>query len=270
MRVSEVFYSLQGEGVRMGTPSLFIRLFGCNFRCPGFGLPKGEKSTEPDEIATRIDEFKSYSDLPLAKTGCDSYPSWHPKFAKFSPDISIELLAEWINRELGGADRTKVDLVITGGEPLMKCHQLEMVDCKRAGIFNGFKTITFETNCTQPLIDVFLKEFSWKCMFSCSPKLSSSGIERHKAIRPDVFKQYDHRGITYLKFVVNSEEDVDEVKGVVRDFGDPAVPVYLMPEGGTVERYNENSKKVAELCMKHGFLYSPRLHVSLFGNSWAK
>ncbi len=269
MRVSEVFLSLQGEGLRVGHPSLFVRLFGCNFRCPGFGMPKGQKSTEPDEIAERINEFKTYQDLPLAKTGCDSYPSWHPKFAKFSPDIEPALLGEWINRELDGLDRSKVDLVITGGEPLMKCHQVEMVECDNIGLFNNFNTVTFETNCTQPLIDSFKCHF-YNAIFSCSPKLSCSGVDHTKAIRPEVFSDYLDTGRVYLKFVVGGEEDLAEVKEILGEFGNPDVPVFLMPEGGTEERYNENMKRVADICLREGFIFSPRLHVSLYGNTWAK
>ena len=34
MRVNEIFYSIQGEGAHTGTPCVFIRLSGCNLKCP--------------------------------------------------------------------------------------------------------------------------------------------------------------------------------------------------------------------------------------------
>lgn len=34
MKIAEVFSSVQGEGLRQGLPTLFIRLAGCNLRCP--------------------------------------------------------------------------------------------------------------------------------------------------------------------------------------------------------------------------------------------
>ena len=72
IKVSEVFYSLQGEGRFVGVPSVFLRTYGCNFTCSGFGCAPGEKSTEADEVAKTVELYKDFESLPLVNTGCDS------------------------------------------------------------------------------------------------------------------------------------------------------------------------------------------------------
>ena len=58
MRIHEIFYSLQGEGYHVGTPAVFIRLAGCNLRCPFCDTDheQGEEMTE-EEIVKRVQEF---------------------------------------------------------------------------------------------------------------------------------------------------------------------------------------------------------------------
>ena len=85
LKIAELFYSIQGEGRYMGVPSVFLRTFGCNFKCAGFGMNKGELSDAADIIAKSADKYKTYEDLPIVPTGCDSYASWHPKFKHLSP-----------------------------------------------------------------------------------------------------------------------------------------------------------------------------------------
>ena len=60
IKVSELFYSIQGEGVWTGVPSVFLRTFGCNFTCSSFGMERGERSQEPDELAKNINSYKNY------------------------------------------------------------------------------------------------------------------------------------------------------------------------------------------------------------------
>ena len=119
IKVSELFYSIQGEGRYMGVPSVFLRTFGCNFTCQGFGMPRGELSTEADEVAERAVEFTEYKALPLVSTGCDSYASWHPAFKDLSPMIEVEGLAKAIVDTLPFGEWRDEHLVITGGEPLL-------------------------------------------------------------------------------------------------------------------------------------------------------
>ena len=67
--------------------------------------------------------------------------------------------------------------------------------------------------------------------------------------------------------MVQDEYDVEEIKSI--NFGSNwKNDIYLMPCGGTAEMLADTKFNVAEIAMKHGFKYSPRLHVDLFGNKW--
>ena len=275
LKVSEIFYSLQGEGRFMGVPSIFLRTFGCNLKCQGFGMPKGERSVQADAIANNGVQYHSYDELPLVTTGCDSYASWHPKFKHLSPTMSIdELAAKMIdllpNNEWGG-----VHLVITGGEPLLPGWQMISPDLLRHPLLADLKHITFETNGTQELLQDFenylYMERRYQTTFSVSPKLSVSGEPREKAIRPEIVTEYQFSGhSSFLKFVVASEEDVEEAREVMQLYKDKGFrgDIYLMPVGGVTDVYNLNNRRVAELALQHGLRYSDRLHLPLFGNSW--
>jgi len=50
MRISEIFYSIQGEGSLVGVPSIFIRTSGCNLRCSWCDTPYTSWRPEGDEL----------------------------------------------------------------------------------------------------------------------------------------------------------------------------------------------------------------------------
>jgi organic radical activating enzyme len=286
IKVSELFYSIQGEGRYMGVPSVFLRTFGCNFTCDGFGMPPGEKSNERNSVATRVAEFKQYRDLPLVSTGCDSYASWDPRFKNLSPVIETTGLAQNVTDTLPFKEWRNEHLVITGGEPLLGWQRAFPALLSQPNMI-GLEEITFETNGTQPLSPEFRQYLlNWSLnskyhdsgqargrdalTFSVSAKLSCSGEARADAICPDVVCGYEDVGYTYLKFVVATEQDADEaleVTDIYRRAGFKG-PVYLMPVGGVESVYSFNNRRVAELAMKNGLRYSDRLQVPLFKNEW--
>ena len=279
IKIAELFYSIQGEGRYMGVPSVFLRTFGCNFKCQGFGMPRGQLSTEADDLAEVAHLYNKYEELPLVSTGCDSYASWHPSFKDLSPMLTSDAIVERTMEILPYGEWRDEHLVITGGEPLLGW-QRAYPDLLRHPKMAGLKEITFETNGTQPLSQEFKDyllewlmprpEYKREITFSVSAKLSCSGEARHEAILPEVVCEYQDWGYTYLKFVIATEEDAEEAietADIYRENGFEG-PIYLMPVGGVESVYTLNNRKVAELAMKHGLRYSDRLQVPLFKNEW--
>ena len=283
LKIAELFYSIQGEGRYMGVPSVFLRTFGCNFKCSGFGMPRGELSTEAEFVDPT--KYRIYEELPLVSTGCDSYASWMPDFKDLSPMLESNAIVNRIMEILPFKRWEDEHLVITGGEPLLGWQRAYPELLEHPSMWR-LREITFETNGTQKLSTEF-KEYlqTWKqdlkkstviangqreITFSVSAKLSCSGEDRTEAIQPKVVCEYEEVGYTYLKFVVATEFDVMEAimtAGIYRAEGFKG-PIYLMPVGGVESVYALNNKTVAEMAMKHGLRYSDRLQVPLFKNEW--
>ena len=74
LRYSEMFYSLQGEGRFVGVPSVFLRTFGCNFSCHGFGQPRDRSQwLPPEQMPHQVQDLsavQSLEDLPVVSIGC--------------------------------------------------------------------------------------------------------------------------------------------------------------------------------------------------------
>lgn len=284
IKVAELFYSIQGEGRYMGVPSVFLRTFGCNFKCAGFGMPRGQLSAEAEDIAIQHQRapYTKYEELPLVSTGCDSYASWHPDFKDLSPMLDSDAIVERIMEILPHGKWKEEHLVITGGEPLLGW-QRAYSDLLNHPRMQKLKEITFETNGTQELtkefkhylLDWTLNNKNGKrgrdaLTFSVSAKLPASGEKWEDAIKPEIVCQYEEVGYTYLKFVVATDEDVKDALKAIEQYRNKGFkgPVYLMPVGGVESVYSLNNKNVALLAMKHGLRYSDRLQIPLFRNAW--
>jgi organic radical activating enzyme len=286
---TEIFYSIQGEGRWAGVPSVFFRTYGCNFRCRKFGRPRDEAidghNPEVVEIIRNIDKYSKFEDLPLVTTGCDTYASIYPEFKRFNEQDEVATIADKIhamipnNRWDTAGYANEAHLVITGGEPLLGYQKLypELLDrCRERGL----RDLTFETNGSQALyteVNSYLfEEFTRygrdrdRLTFSVSPKLPCSGESWDTAIQPKHVVDYQSIGHTYLKFVVATEQDVADADRAIEQYRAAGFngPIYLMPAGGVPQVYNLNTQQVAELAMKRGYRYSPRLQVDIWRNAW--
>ena len=293
LRYSEAFYSVQGEGKFVGVPSVFLRTFGCNFRCMNFGVDtkkdRWEQHAEGNrynaEVKALIDAgvhetTEKFEDLPIVHTGCDTYASIYPEFKDFNKLATIDEVVEHLISLLPEGKWTMdngqdIHLILTGGEPLLAWQRL-YVELFEHPKMRDLKNVTFETNTTQYLHEDFKRYLSdsarFTTTFSCSPKLSVSGESWSDAIVPGVASDYASvaNSSQYFKFVVATMDDFEEVGQAVQAYRDAGVecPVYLMPLGGRSEEYNLNVAEVARACMERGWRFSPRLHISLFGNAW--
>jgi len=277
IKIAELFYSIQGEGRYMGVPSVFLRTFGCNFTCDGFGMNRGERSNERNVIAESAESFKSYQLLPLVSTGCDSYASWDPRFKHLSPLLDTDTIANTICDILPHGHWQDEHLVITGGEPLLGW-QRAYPDLLEHPKMSGLKEITFETNGTQELSQDFkhylgewtAEQWDREITFSVSAKLPASGEKWEEAICPEIVCEYEKRGTVYLKLVVSTADDILDAERAVKEFRAAGFKghVYLMPVGGVESVYTLNAKNVALAAMNRGWRYSDRLQVPLFKNEW--
>jgi len=281
IKISELFFSCQGEGQYVGVPSIFLRTFGCNFTCDGFGMQRGQRSVERDVVAVNISNFDDYKSLPLVSTGCDSYASWDPRFKHLSPMLTVSAIVDRIQELLpdGKFSRDK-HLIITGGEPLLGWQKtypdlLDEIYTRDMDLTH----LTFETNGSQTIDNMLLLYLCQKAdthglevTFSISAKLPCSGEKWENAICPDRVKKYLEipHNRSYFKFVVATEQDVTDAQAAIAEYKSAGIdiPVYLMPVGGVNSMYELNERNVADYCRDNGLRFSPRIQVPLYKNAW--
>jgi 7-carboxy-7-deazaguanine synthase len=297
IRYSEIFYSFQGEAELAGKPSVWLRFFGCNLECNGFG------QMDPTNPATYVLPYQSFDvnsvkrieDLPVWDHGCDSSYSWSAKYKNLAHDADAgrvcDLLTdqlrhstnpqgEWVH-PITGQD---TQLCFTGGEPMMwqKAMLAILQEFKARG--NLPRTVTVETNATRPLTEE-LQEFineefpqdgGSRWHWAMSPKLWTVAGEKD-AVKDDVIFDYATKtfSTSILKFVCNgSAECWSELDGhadrIQRMFGEAGFyspDIWVMPVGATKDA-QENSvvADIAVEAMQRGYMVSTRNHCYVFGN----
>lgn len=235
----EIFHTLQGEGVTVGRPAVFLRTSLCNLHC----------------------------------RWCDTDYTWNwvgtpwphdrdaePGYAKFRREDEI------IEVTVGEAARRILDfacprVVFTGGEPLLQQEALEGLATALCTAMPGV-ALEVETNGTLAPEEALAEQVS---QFNVSPKLANSGNPAESRRRTGVLRAFLATGRAWFKFVIAGAEDVQEVLDLVRGVPLPADRVLLMPEGRTAEAVAAHRGLAVQLCLEHGFTFTDRLHLRLFG-----
>ena len=212
-RISEAFFSIQGEGPTAGLPAVFIRLQGCSVGC----------------------------------VWCDTKYSWDPDGGR---DAELETLVS----EAAAYPCRRA--VITGGEPLESSLFLPLATALSQRDFS----IEVETSGTIEAPPVPGPDIQW----NVSVKLASSGVEEGRRINPGAIQGFLDRG-SWWKFVVAGTGDLAEVLCLAERFALPRDRILLQPEAIRRDDLIERSAWVVEACKRHGFRFSPRLHILIWG-----
>ena len=235
----KAFYTLEGEGPSAGKPAVFIRFSMCNLTCKGWATPENPN-------------------------GCDSASAWRIK-NKFT----FEELDSFL-KEKGLLDEliTKNPLLkLTGGEPLIQQEAIITYLTPRLESWD-WPYIEIETNATIEPDLGWLSVNGYPVTFICSPKLSNNGDALSARYKVNVLSWHANNPHSFFKFVVQDEEDIEEVlMSYVDKFKIARQRVWLMPEGSTRDSQQSKSSWVAEQCKVHGFNFSQRLQIFIWNQA---
>lgn len=226
MFISEIFYSLQGEGELMGMPSVFVRTSGCNLRCNWCDTPyaswqpEGRQMT-PAEIVAEVSR----------------HPAKHVVLTGGEPMIAPGI------HELAGLLRARgyhltIETAATVPPGGIAC-DLASLSPKLAHsapddrLDEAWRRKHEELRWQPAVVAAWLAAGDYQLKFVV-------GSERD---------------------LVEIESMLGETGRTV-----PPGKVLLMPEGVTVESLRAKAGWLGELCKARGYRYAPRLHIELYGN----
>ena len=233
LAVSEVFYSIQGEGKTTGIPSVFVRLGGCNLMCGGMG-------TQFDGELHNGAEWR-----------CDTIEVWMKAQSKEVQDVLPEDCVEAI--------KNGAHVILTGGEPTMQQSGLQsFIEYIRENI-NKDAYFEIETNGTIMPDEFLLENID---LFNCSPKLRNSGMDEMMTFKPEVIEMLNTKN-TIFKFVCGGEKEWEQIKELYLPIVDRK-KVYLMPQGENQELLNESRLNVVELAKDNYLNFTTRLHIEIW------
>jgi 7-carboxy-7-deazaguanine synthase len=228
MRISEIFYSVQGEGTLAGVPSVFVRTSGCNLRCTWCDTPYASWNPEGAEMSIEdiLAQVTQHPTRYVVVTGGE------PMIAKGMREFLSEL------RALG-----KHITIETAGTVAPE------------GVAVDLASISPKLANSTPTLE--RASAPWVARHE-SLRLQPEVLRAWLTEAPDY----------QLKFVVATPADLVEIQQIIASIGLPIPPekILLMPEGVSVEAMRARYDLLIEASKNHGYRLSPRLHIEWFGN----
>jgi len=227
MLISEIFYSIQGEGELTGTPSVFVRTSGCNLRCTWCDTPYASWNPEGKEmsVAEILREVKKHPTQHVVLTGGE------PMVAKGIRELAAEL------KKAGKHITIETAATISPGG----------IACDLASLSPKLKNSAPDSKLFGGLHGKHEK-------LRQQPEVVREWVENYPfQLKFVVAGAADLAEIQLL---------LRKWGGKI-----PPEKVLLMPEGITIEKLRAREPMLVELCKAHGYRYCHRLHIELFGHT---
>ena len=236
----EIFHSLQGEGVSIGLPSIFIRASLCNLHCRWCdtdytwnweGTPwEHENDLLPDYQKFRKDEYITTLDVTEVVSIITSLPCHN--------------------------------IILTGGEPLLQdeawCTLMQTLLEKDEQY--RFEVETNGTLTPSSNFDTLINQYN------VSPKLKNSGNKKSLRIQRASLQFFSKSDKSWFKFVIAAQSDLEEIETLIQKYNLPQERILLMPEGRDTQTLEKRRLWLANICREKNFRFSDRLHINLWGS----
>jgi 7-carboxy-7-deazaguanine synthase len=227
MLISEIFYSIQGEGELTGVPSVFIRTSGCNLRCDWCDTPYASWEPEGEEMSQEqiVEAVTKHPATHCVITGGE------PMVAKGIRELATEL------KQLG-----KHITIETAGTILP-----EKIPCDLASLSPKLSNSTPSEERAGP----------W------AARHEKTRLQH--AVIHEWVNQYPYQ-LKFVVTGETDLEEIKELLGAI-ECPVPPNKVLLMPEGTDPDPIRGRDDTLMEICKQEGYRYCNRLHIELFGNT---
>ncbi len=227
MRISEIFFSVQGEGKLTGVPSVFIRTSGCNLRCHWCDTPYASWNPEGAEMSVEeiLIEVARHPTRFCVVTGGE------PMIAKGIHGLLTALRTAGKHITIETAATVTPDAVECDLASLSPKLANSTPSAEQAG--EAWHQRHEGTRWQPEVVRAWCEQFEHQLKFVVSGEPDLAEIE----------KMLDEAGVQI------APENV-----------------LLMPEGRSVEELQALAPRVVEWCKARGWRYCARLHIDLFGN----